>query len=142
MDIWYQTLLSLISLYIHFQVHIFDSILLSSMILYQLPLHEIIRSCHSNQHKAIYCSYICTYIHELQLRLCLLCFYKLPIMLWSNSPEFCLLCSKYVSQYSPQIQHFISLILLKSQNHEYQQSLFINFPNTMQFVLLVSSSTV
>ena len=42
---------------------------------------------------------------------------KLPIMLWSNAPEFCLLCSNYapyVSQCSPQIQHFLSLILLKS----------------------------
>ena len=39
---------------------------------------------------------------------------KLPIMLWSNVPEFCLLCSNYapyVSQYAPQIQRFLSVIL-------------------------------
>ena len=32
-----------------------------------------------------------------------------PIMLWSNAPKFCLLCSNYapyVSQYSPQIQPY------------------------------------
>ena len=50
-----------------------------------------------------------------------------------------LLCSNYVpyyvSQYTPQIQHFLSLILLKSQNHEYQQSLFIYFPITVQLHL-------
>ena len=48
-------------------------------------------------------------------------------MLWSNAPKFCLLCSNYapyVSQYAPQIQHFLSLILFISQNHEHQQSLF------------------
>ena len=39
----------------------------------------------------------------------------------------------YVSQYAPQIQHYLSLILLKAQNHEYWQSLFIYFPNTVQF---------
>ena len=66
-----------------------------------------------------------------------LCLLKLPIK--SNAPEFWLLCSNYVpciyvSQYSyaPQNQHFLSL---KSQNHEYQLSLFIYFPNTLQFRL-------
>ena len=66
---------------------------------------------------------------------------KLPIMLWRNAPEFCLLCSNYapyVSQYSPQIQHFLSLILLKSQNHEYQWSSFIYLG---KFVFLVSFPT-
>ena len=63
---------------------------------------------------------------------------KLPIMLWSNAPKFCLLCSNYapyVSQYAPQIEHFLSLILPKSQNHEYWQYLFIYFPNIVQFCL-------
>ena len=43
---------------------------------------------------------------------------KLPIMLWSNAPEFCLLCSNY----TPQIRHFLSLLLLKWWNYEYHQS--------------------
>ena len=67
---------------------------------------------------------------------------KLPIMhmLWSNAPEFCLLCSNYapyVRQYAPhaQIQNFLSLNL---QNHEYQQSLFIYlFSEYWHFVFLV-----
>ena len=49
---------------------------------------------------------------------------KLPIMLWSNALEFCLLCSNYapyMNHFAPQIQHFLSLIL---QNHEYQQSFY------------------
>ena len=48
---------------------------------------------------------------------------KLPIMLWSNALEFCLLCSNnapYMNHFALQIQHFLSLIL---QNHEYKQSL-------------------
>ena len=47
---------------------------------------------------------------------------KLPIMLWSNAPEFCLLCSNYapyINHFAPQIQHFLSLIL---QHYEYKQS--------------------
>ena len=58
-------------------------------------------------------------------------------MLWGNAQEFCLLClnyAPYVSHYSLQIQHLISLILLKLQNHEYLQSLFICYPNTVQFL--------
>ena len=45
---------------------------------------------------------------------------KLPMMLWSSAPEFCLLCSvyaPYVKYYALQIQHFIFRILLKLQNH-------------------------
>ena len=37
---------------------------------------------------------------------------KLPIVLWSNAPEFCLLCSKYaphVKHYALQIQHLFIL---------------------------------
>ena len=43
---------------------------------------------------------------------------KLPIMLWSNAPEFYLLCSFYaphVKHYALEIQRFISLIILKLQ---------------------------
>ena len=38
---------------------------------------------------------------------------KLPIMLCSNAPELCLLCSPYVNYYALQIQHFVSYL----QNH-------------------------
>ena len=45
---------------------------------------------------------------------------KLPIYhAWSNAPEFCLLCYMQAS-----ILHKFNISLLKSQNHEYQQSLF------------------
>ena len=52
---------------------------------------------------------------------------KLPIMLWRNALEFCLLYSNYapyVSQCSPQIQHFLSL---EPQIHEHKQSLLYLF---------------
>ena len=47
---------------------------------------------------------------------------KFPIKLWSSAPESCLLYSiyaLYVKHYSLQIQQFISLILLKLQNHDH-----------------------
>ena len=47
---------------------------------------------------------------------------KLPIMLCSNATEFCLSCSiyaPYVKHNALQIQHFVSLIVLKLENHEY-----------------------
>ena len=47
---------------------------------------------------------------------------KLLIMLYSNTAEFCLSCSiyaPYVKHYALQIQHFVSLIVLKLENHEY-----------------------
>ena len=67
---------------------------------------------------------------------------KLPIMLWSNAPEFYLLCSNYApyaSQHFPQIQHFLFLILLKSQNHE-QLSVVYFFQILCNFVFLMSSA--
>ena len=63
-----------------------------------------------------------------------------PIMLWSNAPEFCLLCSNYVPYVShavtPQIHHSFHLSYL---NHKIMSisSLYlaIYFPNTVQFHL-------
>ena len=68
---------------------------------------------------------------------------KLPIMLWSNAPEFWLFSNyaPYASKYAPQ---FISFLL----NHKIMSIsslLFIYFPNTGQFCLsisVVSSCTV
>ena len=76
--------------------------------------------------------------HSLCSRLMPIMLLKLPMILWSNAPEFCLLCSNYapyVSWYVPQIQYFLSFIVLKSQNHEYHWFLFTYFPNTVQFCL-------
>ena len=42
-------------------------------------------------------------------------------MLWSSAPEFSLLCSNYAPLCSILIQHFLSLIIPKLHNHEYQQ---------------------
>ena len=43
--------------------------------------------------------------------------------------KLCFIYSMYVSQCAPQIQHYL---LLKSQNHEYQQSLFIYLFTVLQ----------
>ena len=65
---------------------------------------------------------VCVCVVCVNARLVPIMLLKLPIMLWSNALEFCLLCSNYapyMNHFAPQIQYFLSLIL---QNHEYQQS--------------------
>ena len=61
--------------------------------------------------------------HSFLIRLVPIMLLKLPIMLWSNAPEFCLLFpnyAPYVSQDSPQINiSFLLFCLSKPQNHEY-----------------------
>ena len=67
---------------------------------------------------------------------------KLPIMLWSNALEFCLLCSIYapcVKYYALQIQHFSLLNLLKSQNLEY---ISLSNSSTVQHTINNSSTYV
>ena len=56
-------------------------------------------------------------VYSLVVRLVPIMLLNLAIMLWSNAPEFCLLCSNYgpyVSQCSPLIEHFLSFILIMS----------------------------
>ena len=76
---------------------------------------------------------LCIYVRLVPIMLL-----KLPIMLWSNAPEFCLLCSyyaPYVSR-SPQIQHFLFLILLKiTKSWVAISSLYLFFPSPVQFHL-------
>ena len=63
---------------------------------------------------------------------------KLPIMLWSNAPEFCLLCSNYAPY-----QEFFFLSLCKPVSPQIMSFSSLYFPNTVQFHLSsYSSSTV
>ena len=68
-------------------------------------------------------------------------------MLWSNAPEFCLLCSIYgphVKYYALQIQHFIALILLvlclhligKAFSGKLNQSIRESLSSTFQLLAL------
>ena len=66
-------------------------------------------------------------------------------MLWSNAPEFCLSCLIYathVKHYALQIQYFISLILLKLQNREYQHTVFLYSSSSVQYTISNSSAYV
>ena len=53
-------------------------------------------------------------LHILRLRFVPIMLLKLPIMLWSNALEICLVCSNYapyMNHFALQIQHFLSLIM-------------------------------
>ena len=63
--------------------------------------------------------FVCIYIHI--LRLVPIILLKLPIMLWSNAPEFCLTCSNYVPYVNHFMLHKFNIIFLL--NHKYQLSL-------------------
>ena len=69
--------------------------------------------------------YACAY-HAVKIA-----YYALEYIVLQNFAYY----APHVSQYSPQIQHLLSLILLKSLNHEYQQSLF--FQILCSFIFLV-----
>ena len=61
-------------------------------------------------------SYLAICVASYIVRLVPIMLLKLPIMVWSNAPEFCLLSSiyaPYVQQFALQIQCFISLMPLK-----------------------------
>ena len=64
--------------------------------------------------------YLAAHVHptHLSLGLCLpIMLLKLPMMLWSNAPEFSLLCSNYAPLCST---NSVSPIIPKLHSHEYQ----------------------
>ena len=68
---------------------------------------------------------------------------KLPIMLWSNAPEFCLLRSiyaSYVKHYALQIQHFISLMLYL--NYKIMSISSLSNSSKVQYTIDISSTHV
>ena len=78
-------------------------------------LHFIIscRATHAAYPPIFYLRFQLVQISIFTNRLVPIMLLKLPIMLWSNAPEICLLCSNYapyINYYTPQILHFLSLI--------------------------------
>ena len=68
-----------------------------------------------------YMSLILWYGFHLWIRLVPIMLLKLSIVLWINAPGFCVLCSNYAWLCHINLT-FLSLMPLKWQNHEYQQS--------------------